>query len=108
MMDFHPPCLMTFQRISVPTSPQPQDPQCPQSQPDFVCKGVNRSRGRLLRSKHMLEKELELVHATKDEEILWLADLLASSRSDALCHPKKGEYFSYLAHRVREIRKVRV
>jgi len=61
-----------------------------------------------LRSKHMLEKELELVHATKDEEILWLADLLASSRSDALCHPKKGEYFSYIAHRVREIRKVRV
>jgi hypothetical protein len=56
----------------------------------------------------MLEKGLELVHATKDEEILWLADLLASSRSDALCHPKKGEYFSYLAHRVREIRKVRV
>ena len=61
-----------------------------------------------LRSKHMLEKELELVHATKDKEILWLADLLASSRTDALCHPKKNEYFAHVAHRVREIQKVRI
>ena len=56
----------------------------------------------------MLEKGLELVHATKDEEILWLADLLASSRTDALCHPEKNEYFAHVAHRVREIRKERI
>ena len=61
-----------------------------------------------LRSKQLLTHEFSLAHATKDEEILWLAYLLASSRTDALCHPKKNEYFAHVVHRVREIRKERI
>ncbi len=61
-----------------------------------------------LRSKQILKQELVLVHATKEEEILWPADLLASSRTDALCHPRKNEYFAHISHRVREIERVRI
>ncbi len=61
-----------------------------------------------LRSRKILKEEFLIVHATKDEEILWLADLLASSRTDALCHPKKHGYFAHIAHRIHEIERVRI
>ncbi len=59
-----------------------------------------------LRSKGVLGQDLGLDHATKSEEILWLADLLASSRTDFLCHPKRLGYYARISHRVREITQV--
>jgi len=58
-----------------------------------------------LRSRNEVPRTLSIRHETKQEPLLWLADVLAGARTDHLCGVHLDMY-PRLAHRVREIHAV--
>jgi hypothetical protein len=56
-------------------------------------------------AKGLVPKGSSISHATKSEPILWIADVIASCRSDYLCGRDRS-VFPLLAHRVRKIHRV--
>lgn len=58
-----------------------------------------------LRSKDEVPATLTIRHETKDEPLLWLADVLAGARTDHLCG-LHTDIYPRLAHRIRDVRQV--
>lgn len=60
-----------------------------------------------LTSRRQLPEEAALTHATKSEPMLWIADVIASCRSDYLCGRERS-LFPMLAHRLIRIKGAEV
>ena len=56
-----------------------------------------------LKQSQQVPADLRVRHDTKDEPLLWIADLLAGARTDWLCHAPGRDMFPRLGHRVEEI-----
>ena len=53
-----------------------------------------------LKLSHDVPTDLRIRHDTKDEPLLWIADLLAGARTDWLCHTSGSDMYPLLGHRV--------
>ena len=59
-----------------------------------------------LRGRQEVSPDLRVRHGTKDEPLLWIADLLAGVRTDWLCNTNSRALFPLVAHRIQSIVQV--
>jgi hypothetical protein len=60
-----------------------------------------------LRKQGLVPLGGELEHGDKTEPLLWIADLLAGSRTDELCRADRG-FYTLISHRVQKVVSVAV